>query len=85
MKFQKSLEQYQKIPKYVGVPMINVKNRTKYDLQNKLKLFISHIFILLRESLKRVKSSSLGTKSPKVRALLAGVVKLLACKPTVSS
>jgi len=43
MKLQKSLEQYQKIPKYVvvqhklGVPMINVKSRTKYDLQNKLK------------------------------------------------
>jgi len=43
MKLQKSLEQYQKIPKSVmvqhkiGVPMINVKNRTKYDLQNKLK------------------------------------------------
>jgi len=43
MNLQKSLEQYQKIPKYVvvqheiGVPMINVKNRTKYDLQNKLK------------------------------------------------
>jgi len=43
MKLQKSLEQYQKIPKYVvvqhkiEVPMINVKNRTKYDLQNKLK------------------------------------------------
>ena len=43
MKLQKSLEQYQKIPESVmvlhkiGVPMINVKNRTKYDLQNKLK------------------------------------------------
>jgi len=43
MQLQKSLEQYQKIPKSVvvqhkiGVPMINVKNRTKYDLQNKLK------------------------------------------------
>jgi len=34
---------------------------------------------------KRVKSSNLGTKSLKVRALLAWVVKLLACKPTVSS
>jgi len=43
MKLQKSLEHHQKIPKSVmvqhkiGVPMINVKNRTKYDLQNKLK------------------------------------------------
>ena len=43
MKLQKPLEQYQKIPKSVmvqhkiGVPMINVKNRTKYDLQNKVK------------------------------------------------
>ena len=43
MQLQKSFEQYQKIPKSVvvqhkiGVPMINVKNRTKYDLQNKLK------------------------------------------------
>jgi len=42
-KLQKSLEQYQKIPKHVvvqhkiGVPMINVKNRTKYDLQNNMK------------------------------------------------
>jgi len=43
---QKSLEQYQKIPKIpksvvvqqkIGVRMINVKNRTKYHLQNKLK------------------------------------------------
>jgi len=43
MKLQKSLEQYQKVPKSVmvlhkiGVAMTNVKNRTKYDLQNKLK------------------------------------------------
>jgi len=43
MKLQKSLEQYQQIPKYVmvqhklRVPTINVKNITKYDLQNKLK------------------------------------------------
>ena len=43
MPLQKSLEQYQKIPKSVvvqhkiGVRMINVKNRTKYHLQNKLK------------------------------------------------
>jgi len=43
MQPQKSLEQHQNIPKSVvvqhkiGVPMINVKNRTKYDLQNKLK------------------------------------------------
>jgi len=43
MQFQKSLEQYPKIPKSVvvqhkiGVRMINVKNRTKYHLQNKLK------------------------------------------------
>jgi len=46
MQLQKSLEQYQnitKIPKSVavqhkiGVRMINVKNRTKYHLQNKLK------------------------------------------------
>jgi len=89
MKLQNFLKQ--KIPEYVvlqhkiGVPMIDVKNRTKYDLQNKLKWIISHIFILLRKSLKKVKSSNLGTKSLKVRALLAGVVKLLACKLTVSS
>jgi len=46
MQLQKSLEQYQKIPKIsksvvvqhkIGVRMINVKNRTKYHLQNKLK------------------------------------------------
>jgi len=43
MQLQKSLEQYQKIPKSVvvdhkiGVRMINVKKITKYDLQNKLK------------------------------------------------
>jgi len=43
MQLQKSLEQYQKIPKSVvvqhkiGVRMINVKNRTKCHLQNKLK------------------------------------------------
>ena len=46
MPLQKSLEQYQKIPKIpksvvvqhkIGVRMINVKNRTKYHLQNKLK------------------------------------------------
>jgi len=43
MQLQKSLEQYQKIPKSVmvqhkiGVRMINVKNRTKYHLQNKQK------------------------------------------------
>jgi len=37
------------------------------------------------KSQKRVKSSNLRTKSLKVRALLAEVVKLLACKPTVSS
>ena len=33
-----------------GVPMINVKNRTKYDLQKKLKQFISYIFIHFRKS-----------------------------------
>ena len=46
MQLQKSLEQYQKIPKIpkpvvvqhkIGVRMVNVKNRTKYHLQNKLK------------------------------------------------
>ena len=43
MQLQKSLEQHQKIPKSVVVQhkyrsaMINVKNRTKSDLQNKLK------------------------------------------------
>jgi len=46
MQLQKSLEQYQKIPKIpksvvvqhkIGVRMINVKNRNKYHLQNKLK------------------------------------------------
>jgi len=43
MQLQKSLEQNQKIPKYVvvqhkiGVRMINIKNRTKYHLQNELK------------------------------------------------
>jgi len=43
MQLQKSLEQYQKIPKSavvqhkIGVRMINVKNRMKYHLQNKLK------------------------------------------------
>ena len=43
MQFQKPLEQYQKIPKYVavqhkiGVRMINIENRTKYHLQNELK------------------------------------------------
>jgi len=43
MQLQKSLEQYQKIPKSVvvqhkiGVRMKNVKNRTKYHWQNKLK------------------------------------------------
>ena len=43
MKLQKSLEQYQNILKSVmvqhkiRVPMINVENRTKYDLKNKLK------------------------------------------------
>ena len=46
MQLQKSLEQYQKIPKIpkslvvkhkTGVGMINVKNRTKYHLQTKLK------------------------------------------------
>ena len=78
MQLQKSLEQYQKIPKIpksvvvqrkIGVRMINVKNRTKYHLQNKLKQFISHIFILFRKSLKGLISSNLGTKSLKVRAL----------------
>ena len=49
--------------------MINVKNRTKYHLQNKLKQFISHIFILFRKSLKGLKSSNLEAKSLKVRAL----------------
>jgi len=45
MQLQKSLEQYQKIPEALvmqqknGVPMINIKNRTKYELQNKLKYF----------------------------------------------
>jgi len=64
---QKSVEQYQKIPKSVvmqhkiEVPMINFRNRTKYDLQNELKWFISHIFILFQKSLKRVKNSNLGT------------------------
>jgi len=73
MKLQKSLKQFEKIPKYVvvqhkiGVPMINVKNRTKYDLQNKLKMFFSHIFMLLRKSQKKVKSSNLGTKSLEVK------------------
>jgi len=46
MQLQKSLEQYQKIPKIpksvlvqhkIGMRMINVENRTKYHLQNKLK------------------------------------------------
>jgi len=46
MQLQKSLEQYRKslkLPKSVvvqhkiGVPMMNVFSRTKYDLQNKLK------------------------------------------------
>jgi len=43
MQLQKSLEQYQKIPKSLvvqhktGVGMINVKNRTKYHLETKLK------------------------------------------------
>jgi len=43
MQLQKSLEQYQKIPKSVvvqhkiGMRMITVRNRTKYHLQNKLK------------------------------------------------
>ena len=37
------------------------------------------------KSQKRVKISNVRTKSLKVRALLAGVVKLPACKPTVSS
>ena len=46
MQLQKFLEQYQTIPKIpksvvvqhkIGVRMINVKNRTKYHLQNKLR------------------------------------------------
>jgi len=53
--------------------MINVKNRTEYDLQNKLKYFISHKRHTFRKIpkkyLKRVKSSDLGTKSREVRAL----------------
>ena len=42
IQLQKSLEQYQRIPKSVvvqhkiGVRMINVKDRTKYHLQNEL-------------------------------------------------
>jgi len=36
--------------------MISVKNRSKHDLQNKLKLVISHIFKLFRKSLNWVKS-----------------------------
>jgi len=32
--------------------MINVKNKNKYDLQNNLKQFILHIFILFQKSLK---------------------------------
>jgi len=55
--------------------MMNVKNGTKYDFQNKLKYFILQIFILFRKSenpyksLKTVKSSNLRAKSIKVRAL----------------
>jgi len=46
MQLQKSLEQHQKIPKIpksvvvqhkIGLRMINVKNKTKYHLQNELK------------------------------------------------
>jgi len=46
MQLQKSLEHYHKIPEIpksvvvlhkIGGRMINVKNRTKYHLQNKLK------------------------------------------------
>ena len=76
MQLQKSLEQYQKIPKSVvvqhkiGVRMINVKNRTKYHLQNKLKQFISHIFILFQKSLNGLNSSNLGTKSVSTAHLL---------------
>ena len=42
---------------------ISVENRTKHDLQNKLKWFILHIFKLSRKSVKRSKSSNLGAKS----------------------
>jgi len=51
--------------------MTNIKNRAKYDLKNKLKWFISNIFILFQKSLQRVKSSNPGTKSLKVKALSA--------------
>ena len=57
----------------IGVPVINVKKTTKYDLQIKLEYFISHSFILFQKSLnslKRVKSFNLQTKSLNVRALL---------------
>jgi len=63
--------------------MINVKKRTKYDFQIKLKQFILHIFILFQKSLKvpkkylkRVKSSNQGTKFLKVRALIRKVPAL---------
>ena len=35
--------------------MISVNNRTKHDLQNKLKWYIIYIFKLLRKSLEGVK------------------------------
>ena len=58
---------------YVSCKMSKVKSACKMSKVKKGK------------SLIRVKSYNLGTKSLKVRALLAGVVKVLACKPTVSS
>jgi len=42
--------------------MINIKKRTKYDLQNKLKEFISHIFILFWKSLTLKKIPEKGRK-----------------------
>jgi len=48
--------------------MINVKNRTKYDLQNKLKELILHIFILFRKSLNIPMSLKKPEKSQKLQS-----------------
>jgi len=51
--------------------MINVKNRTNYDFQNKLKQFILHIFMLFRKSLKipeRGQNFQHSDKNPKSKS-----------------
>jgi len=64
--------------------MINVKNRTKNDSQNKLIVHFTHFHALpkiLKKSLTRVKHSNLGAKSIKVRALpiSEGVIAFFEC------